>query len=71
NLANSGSSAINAGIAKPEGSAPYPNSLHKGGVNVGYCDGHIQFLSENIDGKVYAALASPQGAALSGTSLEQ
>ncbi|HAH45714.1 MAG TPA: hypothetical protein DCM07_12830 [Planctomycetaceae bacterium] len=71
NLANSGSSAINAGIAKPEGSAPYPNSLHKGGVNVGYCDGHVQFLSENIDGKVYAALASPQGAALSGTPLEQ
>ncbi len=71
NLANSGSSKINAGVTQPEGSAPYPNSLHEGGVNVGYCDGHIQFLSADIDGKVYAALASPQGQALSGSPLEQ
>ena len=71
NRSNSGSSAINAGITQPEGSAPFPNSLHEGGVNVGYCDGHIQFLSANIDGKVYAALASPQGQSLSGTALEQ
>ncbi|QDV20510.1 hypothetical protein Pan153_51850 [Gimesia panareensis] len=71
NLANSGSSAINAGIKNPEGSSPYPNSLHKGGVNAGFCDGHIQFLSEKIDGKVYAALASPQGQALEGTPLAQ
>lgn len=71
NRANSGSSAINAGLTQPEGSAPFPNSLHTGGVNVGYCDGHVQFLSENIDGKVYAALASPQGQSLSGSLLEQ
>ena len=71
NRSNSGSSAINAGINQPEGSAPFPNSLHEGGVNVGYCDGHIQFLSANIDGKVYAALASPQGQALNGTLLKQ
>ncbi len=71
NRSNSGSSAINAGIDQSEGSSPFPSSLHKGGVNVGFCDGHIQFLSENIDGKVYAALASPQGQALEGTPLEQ
>ncbi len=71
NLANSGSSAINAGIDQPEGSSPFPKSLHYGGVNVGYCDGHFQFLSEKIDGKVYAALASPQGGALEGTLLAQ
>lgn len=71
NLANSGESAINAGIQNPEGSSPFPSSLHKGGVHAGFCDGHIQFLSENIDGKVYAALVSPQGQALDGTPLEQ
>ncbi|KAA0134425.1 DUF1559 domain-containing protein [Gimesia chilikensis] len=71
NRANSGTSAINAGLKQPEGAAPFPNSLHAGGVNVGYCDGHFEFLSENIDGKVYASLASPQGQSLSGTSLEQ
>lgn len=71
NRCNSGSSAINAGITKPEGTAPYMNSLHQGGVNVGYCDGRIEFMSENIDGKVLAALVSPQGQALAGTPLEQ
>lgn len=71
NLANSGTNAINGGLDQPEGSSPFPSSLHKGGVNAGYCDGHFQFLSENIDGKVYAALMSPQGQALDGTPLEQ
>lgn len=71
NLANSGASAINAGIQKSEGSSPFPSSLHKGGVHAGFCDGHIQFLSEKIDGKVYAAMASPQGQALEGTLLAQ
>lgn len=64
--ANSGASAINAGLNSAEGSRPYPNSLHFGGVNVGFCDGHVMFLSETIDGGVYAALVSPQGAELSG-----
>ncbi|QDT97533.1 DUF1559 family PulG-like putative transporter [Gimesia aquarii] len=71
NRSNSGSSRINAGISQPEGSSPFPSSLHAGGVNVGFCDGHVQFLSEDIDGKVYAALASPQGQSLNGTTLEQ
>lgn len=71
NLANAASSAINAGLKQPEGKAPFPNSLHAGGVNVGFCDGHFEFISENIDGKVYAGLASPQGQSLSGTPLEQ
>ncbi|WP_350194835.1 H-X9-DG-CTERM domain-containing protein [Gimesia sp.] len=45
--------------------------MHERGVNVGYCDGHIQSLSADIDGKVYAALTSPQGQDLNGTPLEQ
>ncbi|TWT37038.1 Type II secretion system protein G precursor [Posidoniimonas corsicana] len=34
----------------------YPNSAHSGGVNVAFCDGHLIFLTENIDPKVYAQL---------------
>jgi prepilin-type processing-associated H-X9-DG protein len=34
----------------------YPSSKHPGGVNVGYCDGHITFLPETVDPGVYAML---------------
>lgn len=68
---NSGDSAINAGIFKPEGTSPYPSSGHSGGVNVGFCDGRVQFISQSIDGIVYASLVSPQGQSLEGTPLEQ
>lgn len=71
NRSNSGTSAINAGRTSPEGSSPYPGSGHQGGVNIGFCDGRVVFVSENIDGKVYAAQASPQGQALQGTPLAQ
>jgi hypothetical protein len=36
-----------------------------------YGDGHVKFLSEQVNGAVYAALASPQGVFLQGTPLEQ
>lgn len=68
---NSGNSAINAGISKPEGTSPYPSSSHPGGVNFGFCDGRVQFVSQNIDGIVYASLVSPQGQSLDGTPLAQ
>ncbi|QDT44265.1 hypothetical protein Pan241w_43730 [Gimesia alba] len=71
NRSNSGGSAINSGRTQPEGSSPYPSSGHNGGVNIGFCDGRVEFVSENIDGKVYAAQASPQGQSLQGTSLAQ
>lgn len=71
NRSNSGASAINRGITSAEGTSPFPSSRHAGGVNIGFCDGHVQFIAENIDGKVYAALASPQGQVLKGTPLEQ
>jgi prepilin-type N-terminal cleavage/methylation domain-containing protein len=37
-------------------SRAYPSSNHAAGVNVSYCDSHIEFLSETIDPKVYAQL---------------
>jgi hypothetical protein len=36
-----------------------------------FADGHCRFLSESVDGGVYAALVSPQGSFLDGTTLEQ
>jgi len=70
-LANSGTYAINSGLARPEGTSAVPNSFHAGGVNVAFCDGRIRFVSEQLDGRVYAAWASPQGGRLHGTPLEQ
>ncbi len=47
-----------------EGSFPFANSGHAGGCNFGFCDGSIRFLSDTIDGKVYAELITPAGTAL-------
>lgn len=47
-----------------EGSFPFANSGHPGGCNFGFCDGSIRFLSDTIDGKVYAELITPAGTAL-------
>lgn len=68
---NSGDDAINSGLTSPEGASPVPNSFHSGGVNMAFCDGHVVFLSEKIDGGVYAAQASPQGSRLLGTRFAQ
>ncbi|MCX7397702.1 MAG: DUF1559 domain-containing protein [Planctomycetales bacterium] len=58
---NAGIAAINSGLTRPEGTSPIPNSFHQGGVNMGFADGHVQFVSQHIDGNVYAAFVSPQG----------
>jgi prepilin-type processing-associated H-X9-DG protein len=70
-LCNAGEDRINRGLRRAEGESPVPNSFHEGGVHMAYADGHVRFLSETIDGGVYAALASPQGMFLDGTPLEQ
>lgn len=53
--------AINPPVENLEGKSPRPSSRHVGGVNVTFCDGHTQFLDQNIDGSVYVALVSPAG----------
>lgn len=68
---NAGGYRINSGLRSEEGRSPVPNSFHDGGVHMAFADGHVAFLSETIDGAVYAALASPQGSLLTGTPLEQ
>lgn len=39
-----------------------PASNHVSGVNVAYCDGHTQFLREDIDYTVYQSLMTARGA---------
>lgn len=68
---NRGPFRINSGLQNAEGTSPVPNSFHPGGVHMTYADGHVNFLSEQIDGDVYAALASPQGLLLDGSPLAQ
>ena len=63
--ANAPLEAINFGVnLANKGSCPYPNSSHPGGVNVLFCDGSAKFLSDQIDGTVYAKLITPQGSRL-------
>lgn len=52
---------LNASLTQAEGTAPWPSSGHAGRIHVGYCDGHVSSLTEQIDGKVYVALVTPQG----------
>ena len=68
---NSGAARINSGLTKPEGESPVPNSFHPGGAIVALADGSVRMISESIDGPVYAALLSPQGAQLHGSPLQQ
>jgi prepilin-type N-terminal cleavage/methylation domain-containing protein/prepilin-type processing-associated H-X9-DG protein len=51
---------------KPQGSGAYhgpvagkPSSNHPGGIMVTFCDGHAQFLHDDIDYRVYQHLMTP------------
>lgn len=55
---------INQSKSGPEGSRPYPNSNHPGGVSVATCDGGAKFISEDIDEYVWAQMISPNGTRL-------
>lgn len=47
-----------------EGISPFPSSYHTGGVVISMCDGSARFLSETVDGAVYAKLITPLGSKL-------
>lgn len=64
--ANKGDHAINSSHTQGESNSYWPSSEHGAGVNVVFGDGHAKFLSEYIDGAVYAALVSPQGSEITG-----
>lgn len=52
--------SINGQFAADEG-WPYPSSYHPGGINVVMCDGSAKFISQDVDGEVWAQLCSPAG----------
>jgi prepilin-type N-terminal cleavage/methylation domain-containing protein/prepilin-type processing-associated H-X9-DG protein len=47
-----------------EGSYPFSNSGHPAGCNMGFCDGAVRFISNNIDGTVYSKILTPAGSKL-------
>lgn len=63
--------ALNAALKLPEGLAPWPSSLHVGRIYVAFCDGRVHPLSDQIDGRVYAALLSPNGSRITGPLAQQ
>ena len=34
----------------------YPSSEHAGGVNMAFCDGHVQFVRDNVDKRIYSQM---------------
>ncbi len=69
--ANFGAHAVNAALHQSEGVAPWPSSGHPGGVNMVFADGHLNFVSEDIDGRVYAALFTPAQRVFHQTPLQE
>jgi prepilin-type N-terminal cleavage/methylation domain-containing protein/prepilin-type processing-associated H-X9-DG protein len=56
---------INSGNSSTdEGSSPYPNSKHNGGVHVVMCDGSSRFIKTDVDGTVWSKLITPSGSQL-------
>ena len=56
---------INSGVTIPnEGLSPYAAGNHSGGVNTLFCDNSVHFLTDTIDGTVYAKLITPAGSKL-------
>jgi prepilin-type N-terminal cleavage/methylation domain-containing protein/prepilin-type processing-associated H-X9-DG protein len=47
-----------------EGSFPFANSAHPSGGNFAFCDGAVRFLTNTIDGTVYAKILTPAGSRL-------
>jgi prepilin-type processing-associated H-X9-DG protein len=52
------------GIFTIEGSYPFSNSSHPGGLNMGFCDGAVRFVTNTIDGTVYSKMITPAGSKL-------
>ena len=52
---------LNSNKGLSVGTYPVPSSLHPGGVNVVFCDGHTGFLNADMDAMTYASLLTPTG----------
>jgi prepilin-type N-terminal cleavage/methylation domain-containing protein/prepilin-type processing-associated H-X9-DG protein len=47
-----------------DGEYPFLNSSHPSGSNVAFCDGAVRFITNTIDGTVYAKILTPSGSRL-------
>ena len=47
-----------------KGSFPFSNSAHPSGCNMMFCDGAVRFISNTIDGTVYAKVLTSAGSKL-------
>ncbi len=48
--------ATNSTLFEVEEQEAYPSSEHPGGVNMAFCDGHVQFVRDSVDRRVYAQM---------------
>ena len=64
NLSTTFENINGGGIFTIEGSYPFSNSSHPGGVNMGFCDGAVRFVTNTIDGTVYSKMITPAGSKL-------
>ncbi|MCS7306462.1 MAG: DUF1559 domain-containing protein [Thermoguttaceae bacterium] len=55
--------SLRVNVPNARGTYPRPSSYHPGGVIVSFCDGHQQFLRDNISPVVYKHLMTPNSAA--------
>lgn len=55
--------SVNGDTGRGDGTIKFarPSSFHVGGVNVMWCDGRVQFLSDRIDYLVYSFQMTPDG----------
>jgi prepilin-type processing-associated H-X9-DG protein len=51
---------LNLGLTT-EGGYPFSNSNHPGGLNMGFCDGAVRFVTSSIDGTVYSKMITSAG----------
>ena len=56
----------NSNLGTSHGTWAAPSSYHPGIVNMGFCDGHVQMISETIDRWVYVRLVTSGGSKLWG-----
>jgi len=47
-----------------EGGYPFANSAHPAGLNLGFCDGAVRFVTNTMDGTVYSKILTPAGSKL-------
>ena len=51
----------NQGVSPPDIAAATPSSFHRGGFLMGFADGHVVYVNENIDYRTYARLLTCDG----------